>query len=193
MPDKTFRGCFEQICWKCMNKGGKDFGTIKCTKAEFAEMGEGAWWMHEKCMTPEDKRAYFGEEDGGGDGDEEDADRGRTEAQAGRPTSASASSIASSAWECTSLITIQSLGPSSEKVSSPDRTPAAVIPKTTATQEQKVLHGCRAAIMLARRAMTPDDACSLRSRGAAAGRALAYAPGPTALHLGRSPGRRRTG
>jgi len=63
MPDKTVRGCFEQICWKCMNKGGKDFGTIKCTKAEFAEMGEGAWWMHEKCMTPEDKRAYFGEEE----------------------------------------------------------------------------------------------------------------------------------
>jgi hypothetical protein len=63
MADGTVRGCHQAICWKCMNKGGKDFGTIKCTKSEFLGIGVGAWWMHEGCMLAEDKRAYFGEED----------------------------------------------------------------------------------------------------------------------------------
>mmetsp|Transcript_62697 Transcript_62697/g.136163 ORF Transcript_62697/g.136163 Transcript_62697/m.136163 type:complete len:667 (-) Transcript_62697:86-2086(-) len=62
--DGTYGGCFVGICWKCMNKGGKDLiGSIKTTKSEFASLGPGAWWMHESCMTIEDKKAYFGEED----------------------------------------------------------------------------------------------------------------------------------
>eukprot|EP00927_Polykrikos_kofoidii_P079371 TRINITY_DN76161_c0_g1_i1.p1 TRINITY_DN76161_c0_g1~~TRINITY_DN76161_c0_g1_i1.p1 ORF type:complete len:637 (-),score=133.86 TRINITY_DN76161_c0_g1_i1:67-1977(-) len=63
-PDSTFGGCFKSICWKCMNKGGKDFiGSLRTSKAEFEAFGPGPWWMHEACMGAEDKRSYFGEED----------------------------------------------------------------------------------------------------------------------------------
>merc|ERR1719221_1720219 len=62
--DGTYVGCFKAICWKCMNKGLKDIvGGIKTTKKEFVELGPGAWWMHEACMSAEDKKAYFGEEE----------------------------------------------------------------------------------------------------------------------------------
>lgn len=56
-------GCFEAICWKCMNKHRDKIGKIKTTKSEFGSLGAGAWWMHEKCMTPEDKKDYFGEDE----------------------------------------------------------------------------------------------------------------------------------
>jgi len=63
-PDGTYGGCFQEICWKCMNKASKDqIGSIKTNKAEFTSLGPSAWWMHESCMSAEDKRAYFGEDD----------------------------------------------------------------------------------------------------------------------------------
>lgn len=63
-PGGECGGCFAEICWKCMNKGNKDeIGAIRTSKTEFSSIGPDAWWMHEKCMTTEDKRAYFGEED----------------------------------------------------------------------------------------------------------------------------------
>merc|ERR1712232_945992 len=63
-PDGATVGCFKAICWKCMNKGGKDtVGGIRTTKAEFIELGSGAWWMHEACMSDGDKSAYFGEDE----------------------------------------------------------------------------------------------------------------------------------
>lgn len=62
-PDGTYGGCFASICWKCMNKGGKELGGVRTTKAEFASLGPGAWWMHESCMNAEDKKAYFGEDE----------------------------------------------------------------------------------------------------------------------------------
>ncbi|CAE7781702.1 pli1 [Symbiodinium pilosum] len=58
-----FAGCFQAICWKCMNKHRDKIGKIKTTKSEFSSLGVGAWWMHEKCMTPEDKKDYFGEDE----------------------------------------------------------------------------------------------------------------------------------
>lgn len=30
-------------------------GKIKTTKSEFASLGPDAWWMHEKCMTAEER------------------------------------------------------------------------------------------------------------------------------------------
>ncbi|CAK9097925.1 unnamed protein product [Durusdinium trenchii] len=50
---KDFGGCFEAICWKCMNKQRDKIGKIKTTKNEFSTLGPDAWWMHEKCMKPE--------------------------------------------------------------------------------------------------------------------------------------------
>merc|ERR1719408_1173007 len=80
-PGQEARGCFAAVCWKCMNKAGKDkIGGIKTSKSEFDSLGRGAWWMHEKCMAPEDKRLYYGEEEEAkpssapmNDDDEEDA------------------------------------------------------------------------------------------------------------------------
>jgi len=72
-------GCFASICWKCMNKGGKEeIGAIRTSKTEFASLGPDAWWMHDKCMSPEDKRSYFGEDedDVGKPKDDEDSDDG---------------------------------------------------------------------------------------------------------------------
>eukprot|EP00933_Yihiella_yeosuensis_P080387 TRINITY_DN9379_c0_g1_i1.p1 TRINITY_DN9379_c0_g1~~TRINITY_DN9379_c0_g1_i1.p1 ORF type:complete len:399 (-),score=111.38 TRINITY_DN9379_c0_g1_i1:107-1282(-) len=65
-------GCFDSICWKCMNKNKEKVGKIKTTKNEFSELGPDAWWMHEKCMTAKDKKAYFGEEE---DDDDDDDDK----------------------------------------------------------------------------------------------------------------------
>lgn len=63
-PDGEFAGCFQEICWKCMNKASKEaLGSIKTSKTEFASLGDEAWWMHEKCMTSKDKGDYFGEEE----------------------------------------------------------------------------------------------------------------------------------
>lgn len=62
-PSGECGGCFVGICWKCMNKSGKELGSVRTTKAEFASLGPDAWWMHEACMSAEDKRAYFGEEE----------------------------------------------------------------------------------------------------------------------------------
>lgn len=62
-PAGGVRGCFAAICWKCMNKYGKELGSIRTTKAEFTDLGPDAWWMHEACMDEADRRAYFGEEE----------------------------------------------------------------------------------------------------------------------------------
>merc|ERR1711972_111422 len=67
--DGSIGGCFLGYCWKCMNKWKDEVGSIRTTKSEFNELGPGAWWMHEKCMTSEDKRLYFGEDDDDGDED----------------------------------------------------------------------------------------------------------------------------
>jgi len=70
-----FVGCFVEICWKCMNKGSKDeIGGIRTSKTEFSSLGPDAWWMHERCMTPEDKRSYFGEEEDDDVGKPKDAE-----------------------------------------------------------------------------------------------------------------------
>jgi len=61
-PNNTCSGCFAALCWKCMNKSGRDdIGGIRTSKTEFLSLGPDAWWMHEKCMLEEDKRAYFGD------------------------------------------------------------------------------------------------------------------------------------
>lgn len=63
-PGQEARGCFEAICWKCMNKAGKDdIGSIRTSKGEFSSLGPLAWWMHEKCMNESDKKLYYGESD----------------------------------------------------------------------------------------------------------------------------------
>jgi len=63
-PNGEYVGCFEEICWKCMNKANKkEFGSVKTSKTEFSSLGPDAWWMHEKCMSAEDKKEYFGESD----------------------------------------------------------------------------------------------------------------------------------
>lgn len=60
--DGSLGGCFHGYCWKCMNKFKDVVGKIRTNKSEFLNLGPGAWWMHDKCMTSEDKRIYFGEE-----------------------------------------------------------------------------------------------------------------------------------
>lgn len=69
-PEGKKVGCDARICWKCMNKAPPiAFGKVRTTKAEFADLGTDAWWMHEKCMQPTDKEAYFatGDDDTGED------------------------------------------------------------------------------------------------------------------------------
>jgi hypothetical protein len=61
--DGSIGGCSKGYCWKCMNKWKDEVGKIRTTKSEFSELGDDAWWMHEKCMTKEYKRLYFGEDD----------------------------------------------------------------------------------------------------------------------------------
>jgi hypothetical protein len=58
-------GCHEAVCWACVS-GLKTVATKEeiqptTTKKEFAELGDEAWWMHEKCMSKADKKDYFGE------------------------------------------------------------------------------------------------------------------------------------
>lgn len=84
-PNGTYGGCFGGYCWKCMNKGSKEeIGGIRTTKAEFGSLGAGAWWMHESCMSVEDKRVYYGEEEDEDvgkahdlDSDDEDGPKGK--------------------------------------------------------------------------------------------------------------------
>jgi len=56
------RGCGKRYCWKCMNQAKEEVGSIRTTKKEFLDLGESAWWMHDKCMNKDDEKAYFGEE-----------------------------------------------------------------------------------------------------------------------------------
>lgn len=62
-PNASIGGCLKGYCWKCMNKRKDAIGSIRTNKSEFTDLGSDAWWMHEKCMSAEDKRLYFGEED----------------------------------------------------------------------------------------------------------------------------------
>jgi len=60
-PNGQIVGCGAGVCWRCMNRAKReDFGAVKTTKSEFLSLGEEAWWMHQKCMQPEDEEAYFG-------------------------------------------------------------------------------------------------------------------------------------
>lgn len=44
-------GCGVGVCWRCMARAPRDdLGAIRTTRAEFAERGERAWWMHERCL-----------------------------------------------------------------------------------------------------------------------------------------------
>ena len=53
---------YSLFCLKCKipEKKGEvpsaedKIGKIKTTKSEFSSLGPDAWWMHERCMTPED-------------------------------------------------------------------------------------------------------------------------------------------
>eukprot|EP00440_Ansanella_granifera_P009339 gb/GFBE01010121.1/.p1 GENE.gb/GFBE01010121.1/~~gb/GFBE01010121.1/.p1 ORF type:complete len:116 (+),score=35.48 gb/GFBE01010121.1/:1-348(+) len=75
-PSGEVVGCGAGVCWKCMNKAKKeDFGSVKTTKAEFASLGDEAWWMHEACMKSEDEAAFFGSDDDAGASEEETAHR----------------------------------------------------------------------------------------------------------------------
>lgn len=60
--DGRIAGCGEAICWRCMKRAPKDaFGKVRCTKEEFAGLGEDAWWMHQHCFEDGDWQDYFGE------------------------------------------------------------------------------------------------------------------------------------
>jgi len=59
--DGTVSGCNANICWRCMKRVLKEeIGSVRCTMDEFEALGVAAWWMHEKCMTIQDKEDYFG-------------------------------------------------------------------------------------------------------------------------------------
>ncbi|CAK0896367.1 unnamed protein product, partial [Prorocentrum cordatum] len=54
-------GCAAGVCWKCMNKASKDkLGAVRTTKAEFASLGEEAWWMHEAGTTRREHQCSSG-------------------------------------------------------------------------------------------------------------------------------------
>ncbi|CAL1151610.1 unnamed protein product [Cladocopium goreaui] len=60
--DGRIGGCNDGICWRCMKRAPKDsFGKVRCTKEEFADLGEDAWWMHHHCFEDGDWQDYFGE------------------------------------------------------------------------------------------------------------------------------------
>ncbi|CAK9113789.1 unnamed protein product [Durusdinium trenchii] len=60
--DGRTAGCNEGVCWRCMKRAPKDsFGKVRCTKEEFADLGEDAWWMHQHCFEDGDWKDYFGE------------------------------------------------------------------------------------------------------------------------------------
>jgi len=59
-------GCHTAYCWKCFRKAKPaELGKVRTTKTEFEGLeadGADPWWMHEKCMTPEDRVDYYGED-----------------------------------------------------------------------------------------------------------------------------------
>lgn len=59
----TSGGCGGGACWRCMKRASRDeFGGVRCTQEEFEALGIKAWWMHERCMTPQDRQDYYAEE-----------------------------------------------------------------------------------------------------------------------------------
>eukprot|EP00928_Gymnodinium_smaydae_P074556 TRINITY_DN5758_c1_g4_i1.p1 TRINITY_DN5758_c1_g4~~TRINITY_DN5758_c1_g4_i1.p1 ORF type:complete len:704 (-),score=91.19 TRINITY_DN5758_c1_g4_i1:140-2251(-) len=53
-------GCGAAVCWRCMNRAPhEELGKIRTTNAEFESLGDDAWWLHEFCMDPEDRRDYY--------------------------------------------------------------------------------------------------------------------------------------
>jgi len=58
----TTGGCNIGTCWRCMKRETKEqIGAVRCTQEEFEELGMSAWWMHERCMMPQDRADYFAE------------------------------------------------------------------------------------------------------------------------------------
>jgi hypothetical protein len=83
--DGTVVGCHKAYCWRCMKKGSAaEIGPIRMKKEDFLE-AEGdptmQWWMHRTCMSKDDVRDFYGE-------DEEDA-----------PPAKKEDNFASFAWE----------------------------------------------------------------------------------------------
>ncbi|CAD7929817.1 unnamed protein product [Amoebophrya sp. A25] len=67
-PNSRLRGgCGRMVCWRCLRTGER--GPLKTTKQEFEDLGEEAWWMHHRCMSLNDERAYYGEPEVPGDDD----------------------------------------------------------------------------------------------------------------------------
>merc|ERR1719174_1185311 len=62
-PSGVVVGCGAAVCWRCMKKKTDGFGSVKTTKAEFASLGDDAWWMHEKCMSTEDLAEYYDDDE----------------------------------------------------------------------------------------------------------------------------------
>lgn len=53
------RGCLRGVCWDCMRRASvTSFGASRLSKAEWVDLKEGAWWMHEKCMSDQDKADF---------------------------------------------------------------------------------------------------------------------------------------
>lgn len=66
--DGNVAGCGAALCWRCMNKGSREaIGKLRTTKSEFVSLGADAWWMHERCMSTEDRKHYDGEGNPGND------------------------------------------------------------------------------------------------------------------------------
>jgi len=60
--NSTVGGCGASVCWRCMKRAARDdLGMVRCSREEFEALGLGAWWMHERCMTPQDREDYFSE------------------------------------------------------------------------------------------------------------------------------------
>merc|ERR550534_1249864 len=62
MSEDEVRGCGKKYCWKCANQARDELGEIRTTKTEFCAL-DNPWWMHDKCMSKADEKAYFGEDD----------------------------------------------------------------------------------------------------------------------------------
>jgi len=80
--DGTLVGCRSAVCWRCMNQLPQEqLGKVRTTKAEFQSMEAGeAWWMHEACMSDEDKKDYYR---GDGEADADDGEEGEKEEKEG--------------------------------------------------------------------------------------------------------------
>mmetsp|Transcript_25602 Transcript_25602/g.44657 ORF Transcript_25602/g.44657 Transcript_25602/m.44657 type:complete len:1493 (-) Transcript_25602:182-4660(-) len=60
MTDGQFAGCGLPVCWRCLQRAPRaDMGCIRTTQSECEKLGDGAWWMHEKCMTDEEKQDFY--------------------------------------------------------------------------------------------------------------------------------------